>query len=179
MTPTRCGLPDRGRSCVTQLFLCEQLRDATVRGGVTLVPLNPLSLPLLHVSSVLPAIPASRNCSVEEQFRDATVRQGTYHFEQLRGATVGCVTHLQLRDAAVPGQYFERSIFLRQKQKITNIRSILYLNKIFLTQVDLGKARAGGSSTDAAAFWDLLDPPMRSRVIAAGFSDYAAGLRQT
>ncbi|KDP30350.1 hypothetical protein JCGZ_18201 [Jatropha curcas] len=25
--------------------------------------------------------------------------------------------------------------------------------------VDLGKARAGGSSTDASAFWDLLDPP--------------------
>ncbi|KDP31522.1 hypothetical protein JCGZ_15408 [Jatropha curcas] len=45
--------------------------------------------------------------------------------------------------------------------------------------VDLGKARAGGSSTDASAFWDLLDPPMRSRVVAAGFSDYAAGLRQT
>ncbi|KDP24263.1 hypothetical protein JCGZ_26697 [Jatropha curcas] len=45
--------------------------------------------------------------------------------------------------------------------------------------VDLGKARAGGSSTDASAFWDLLDPPMRSRVVAAGFGDFAAGLRRT
>ncbi|KDP24713.1 hypothetical protein JCGZ_25704 [Jatropha curcas] len=49
----------------------------------------------------------------------------------------------------------------------------------FQTEVDLGKARAGGSSTDASAFWDLLDPPMMSKVIAAGFGDYAAGLRRT
>ncbi|KDP21736.1 hypothetical protein JCGZ_03272 [Jatropha curcas] len=49
----------------------------------------------------------------------------------------------------------------------------------FQTEVDLGKARAGGSSTDASAFWDLLDPPMRSRVVAAGFGNYAAGLRRT
>ncbi|KDP30307.1 hypothetical protein JCGZ_18214 [Jatropha curcas] len=48
-----------------------------------------------------------------------------------------------------------------------------------VTQVDLGKARSGGSSTDAFAFWDLLDLPMRARVIAAGFGDYAAGLRST
>ncbi|KDP30912.1 hypothetical protein JCGZ_15490 [Jatropha curcas] len=49
----------------------------------------------------------------------------------------------------------------------------------FQTEVDMGKARAGGFSTDASAFWDLLDPPMRSRVIAAGFDDYAAGLCHT
>ncbi|KDP37495.1 hypothetical protein JCGZ_05934 [Jatropha curcas] len=49
----------------------------------------------------------------------------------------------------------------------------------FKTEVDLGKARAGGSSTDASAFWDLLDPPMRARVVAAGFGDYAVGLRRT
>ncbi|KDP31663.1 hypothetical protein JCGZ_15219 [Jatropha curcas] len=49
----------------------------------------------------------------------------------------------------------------------------------FQSEVDLGKARAGGSSTDASAFWDLLDPPMRSRVVAAGFGDYATGLRWT
>ncbi|KDP30886.1 hypothetical protein JCGZ_15495 [Jatropha curcas] len=49
----------------------------------------------------------------------------------------------------------------------------------FQTEVDLGKARAGGSFTDASAFWDLLDPPMRARVVAAGFGDYAAGLRRT
>ncbi|KDP30083.1 hypothetical protein JCGZ_18558 [Jatropha curcas] len=40
-------------------------------------------------------------------------------------------------------------------------------------------ARSGGSATDASAFWDLLDPPMRARVVAAGFRDYAAGLRRT
>ncbi|KDP36011.1 hypothetical protein JCGZ_10410 [Jatropha curcas] len=45
--------------------------------------------------------------------------------------------------------------------------------------VELGKARAGGSSPDASAFWDLLDPLMRSRVVAAGFGDYATGLRRT
>ncbi|KDP46981.1 hypothetical protein JCGZ_02417 [Jatropha curcas] len=50
---------------------------------------------------------------------------------------------------------------------------------IFLTQVDLGKARTGGSSTDASAFWDLLDLPMHARVVAASFGDYAAGLRRT
>ncbi|KDP25926.1 hypothetical protein JCGZ_23002 [Jatropha curcas] len=49
----------------------------------------------------------------------------------------------------------------------------------FQTEVDLGKARAGGSSTDVSVFWDLLDPPIRSRVIAAGFGDYAAGLHRT
>ncbi|KDP46590.1 hypothetical protein JCGZ_13710 [Jatropha curcas] len=49
----------------------------------------------------------------------------------------------------------------------------------FQSEVDLSKARAGGSSTDASAFWDLLDPPMRSRVIYAGFGDYASGLRRT
>ncbi|KDP32177.1 hypothetical protein JCGZ_14988 [Jatropha curcas] len=45
--------------------------------------------------------------------------------------------------------------------------------------VDLGKARAGGSSTNAFAFWDLLDPPMCARVVPAGFGGYAAGLRCT
>ncbi|KDP29832.1 hypothetical protein JCGZ_19312 [Jatropha curcas] len=49
----------------------------------------------------------------------------------------------------------------------------------FQTEVDLGKAHSGGSSTDTSAFWDLLDPPMRARVVAAGFGDYVAGLRRT
>ncbi|KDP22941.1 hypothetical protein JCGZ_01810 [Jatropha curcas] len=49
----------------------------------------------------------------------------------------------------------------------------------FQAEVALGKARSGGSSTDASAFWDLLDLPMQARVIAAGFGDYAAGLRRT
>ncbi|KDP24863.1 hypothetical protein JCGZ_25305 [Jatropha curcas] len=49
----------------------------------------------------------------------------------------------------------------------------------FQFEVNLGKARSGGSATDAFAFWDLLDPPMRARVVAAGFGDYAVGLRRT
>ncbi|KDP23160.1 hypothetical protein JCGZ_00343 [Jatropha curcas] len=49
----------------------------------------------------------------------------------------------------------------------------------FQAEVDLGKARSGGSASDVSAFWDLLDPPMRARVVAAGFGDYAAGLRRT
>ncbi|KDP39778.1 hypothetical protein JCGZ_04937 [Jatropha curcas] len=49
----------------------------------------------------------------------------------------------------------------------------------FQSEVNLGKARAGGFSTDASAFWNLLDPPIRSRVVAAGFGDYAAGLCRT
>ncbi|KDP26927.1 hypothetical protein JCGZ_21020 [Jatropha curcas] len=53
------------------------------------------------------------------------------------------------------------------------------LMRSFQTEVNLGKARAGGSSTDASAFWDLLDPPIRARVVAAGFGDYAAGLCRT
>ncbi|KDP36543.1 hypothetical protein JCGZ_08310 [Jatropha curcas] len=45
--------------------------------------------------------------------------------------------------------------------------------------VDLSKARAGKSSTDASGFWNLLDPPMQARVIAAGFGDYTLGLHRT
>ncbi|KDP39394.1 hypothetical protein JCGZ_03676 [Jatropha curcas] len=33
----------------------------------------------------------------------------------------------------------------------------------FQFEVNLGKAHSGGSATDASAFWDLLDPPMRAR----------------
>ncbi|KDP46907.1 hypothetical protein JCGZ_10398 [Jatropha curcas] len=46
-------------------------------------------------------------------------------------------------------------------------------------EVNLGKARSGGSATDASAIWDLLDPPMLAWVVAAGFGDYAAWLRRT
>ncbi|KDP43686.1 hypothetical protein JCGZ_24144 [Jatropha curcas] len=41
--------------------------------------------------------------------------------------------------------------------------------------VDLGKARAGGSSTDDSMFWDLLGPPMQSRVITASFDIWTRG----
>ncbi|KDP42521.1 hypothetical protein JCGZ_02479 [Jatropha curcas] len=37
----------------------------------------------------------------------------------------------------------------------------------FRSEVNLGKARSGGSATDASAFWDLLDPPIQARVVAA------------
>ncbi|KDP20569.1 hypothetical protein JCGZ_04177 [Jatropha curcas] len=80
---------------------------------------------------------------------DAAVLGATY-FEQLRGAAVGW------RGASTEGGYAACA-----------------------TGVNLGKARSGGSATDASAFWDLLDPPMRARVVAAGFEDYAAGLRCT
>ncbi|KDP24768.1 hypothetical protein JCGZ_25428 [Jatropha curcas] len=78
---------------------------------------------------------------------------------ELRHTGRSCVTQLflreQLRDAAVLSEQLRDAT------------------------VDLGKACAGGSSTDALAFWDLLDPPMRAQVIAAGFSNYAAGLHRT
>ncbi|KDP24866.1 hypothetical protein JCGZ_25150 [Jatropha curcas] len=109
-----------------------------------LLPLSGSKFPVRHdtdamrgfqteVSPALPSTVASRNCSAEEQFRDAAVRKE-------HNALNSCVAQLL---------------------------------------VDLDKACAGGSSTDASTFWDLLDPPMRSRVIAAGFGDYAAGLRRT
>ncbi|KDP30133.1 hypothetical protein JCGZ_18128 [Jatropha curcas] len=101
-------------SCVTQLFWCEQLRDATVRSYAT-----PLSLDFDFASLVcLDVLLAILNCDA-----------------------------LSITTCLGP--------------------------------VDLGKARAGRSLTDASAFWDLLDPPMRSRVVTAGFGDYAAGLHRT
>ncbi|KDP26185.1 hypothetical protein JCGZ_22681 [Jatropha curcas] len=66
-------------------------------------------------------------------------------------------------------------LFLREQLRDVAVLSEQLRN----ATVDLGKARSGGSSTDASAFWDLLDPPMRARVIAVGFGDYAAGLRRT
>ncbi|KDP27005.1 hypothetical protein JCGZ_22186 [Jatropha curcas] len=117
-------------SCVTQLFLCEQLRDAAVRSCAILLSLDFDFASFAHLDALFAVLKyASRSCSLEEQFHDATVSQKTQFFDKLH--------------------------------------------------VDLGKARAGGSSTDASAFWDLLDPPMRSRVVAAGFGDYATGLRRT
>ncbi|KDP39422.1 hypothetical protein JCGZ_03704 [Jatropha curcas] len=35
----------------------------------------------------------------------------------------------------------------------------------FQSEVDMGKARSGGSATDVSAFWDLLDLPMRARAL--------------
>ncbi|KDP27436.1 hypothetical protein JCGZ_20254 [Jatropha curcas] len=81
---------------------------------------------------------------------------------ELRGAAV------EMRGSSVlRTQYFEQ------------LRGLTVEVRDTATEVDLGKARASGSSADASAFWDLLDPPMHARVIAAGFGDYVAGLRRT
>ncbi|KDP25995.1 hypothetical protein JCGZ_22972 [Jatropha curcas] len=93
-------------------------------------------------------------CKSLEQLRDAA--------REMRGST------LWLRDAAIlEAIYFEQ------------LHGVAVEWRGASAEVNLGKARSGGSATDASAFWDLLDPPMRARVVAAGFGDYAAGLRFT
>ncbi|KDP20502.1 hypothetical protein JCGZ_05248 [Jatropha curcas] len=113
-----------GKSCMTQLFLRKHLRHAAV-------------------------LVASRNCSMEEQFRDTTVRQGgnalnsyvaqlfvrMQCLEQLHGAAV------EMRGAAA---------------------------RPVLADLPPMRLRSG-------IYWT----PMRSRVVAVGFGDYAAGLRRT
>ncbi|KDP22762.1 hypothetical protein JCGZ_01979 [Jatropha curcas] len=96
----------------------------------------------------------------------SSARQG---LGQLCGAAVEMRgTAMKMRGASVlRTQYFER------------LRGAAVEVRDAATKVDLGKARAGGSSADASAFWDLLDPHMRARVVAVGFSDYTAGLRRT
>ncbi|KDP30299.1 hypothetical protein JCGZ_17169 [Jatropha curcas] len=96
--------------------------------------------------------------------RDASILGVTY-VEQLRDAAVGW------RDASDEMRY--AAMLLIAQLGLTFIEIEIYL------QVNLGKARSSGSATDASAFWDLLDPPMRARVVAAGFGFYAAGLRRT
>ncbi|KDP41024.1 hypothetical protein JCGZ_03556 [Jatropha curcas] len=88
----------------------------------------------------------------------------------------------QLRDAAVEvrGAAMElRGVSVLRMPNFEQLRDATVELRDAGTEVDLGKARSGGSSTDASAFWALLDPPMRARVIAAGFGDYAAGLCRT
>ncbi|KDP30404.1 hypothetical protein JCGZ_18147 [Jatropha curcas] len=89
-----------------------------------------------------------------EQLRDATI--------EMRGAAV------EVRDASV----LRMPNFEQLRDAAVELRGAG-------AEVDLGKARSGGSATDVSAFWDLLDPPIRARVVAAGFGDYAAGLRRT
>ncbi|KDP37431.1 hypothetical protein JCGZ_08272 [Jatropha curcas] len=112
----------------------------------------------------------------------SSARQG---LGQLRGATV------EMRGAAVKMsgesvlgmQYFEqlRDAAVEVRDAAVEVRdaTVEVCDAAVLQDVYLGKARAGGSSTDASAFWDLLDPPMRARVIAASFGDYAVGLHRT
>ncbi|KDP42152.1 hypothetical protein JCGZ_03019 [Jatropha curcas] len=107
-------------------------------------------------------VPMSRNA----------LTPGTYSRKQLHDATV--------RSYATPLSLdfdFASLVCLDVLLAILNCDALSIMT--CLGPVDLGKARAGGSSTDASAFWDLLDPPMRSRVVAAGFGDYTPGLRRT
>ncbi|KDP21969.1 hypothetical protein JCGZ_03204 [Jatropha curcas] len=262
-----------GRSCVTQMFLCEQLRDATIlreqlrHATVRSVTNSSASESFESASfacienrlvSALPSTVASCNCSVEEQFRDATVRQGYIAWNScvaqllrlkkpvfpaaavaaaLKGGGSRYRRRRQWLQSPVNTHFFEahKACFSRTVDSPAGPEAILelhrkYANMVLKTSgtsrgsrkwfrnifwrfgapgkasgakksaelpnpgrrsgppnpggpaaetVDLGKARAGGSSTDASAFWDLLDPPMRSRVVATGFGDYTAGLRHT
>ncbi|KDP46468.1 hypothetical protein JCGZ_12951 [Jatropha curcas] len=99
-----------------------------------------------------------------------------YETSRMRGFQI------ELRDAAIEmrGAAVEmRGAFALRMPNFEQLRGASVELRDAATEVDLGKARAGGSSTDASAFWDLLDPPMHARVVAAGFGDYAIGLRRT
>ncbi|KDP24019.1 hypothetical protein JCGZ_27033 [Jatropha curcas] len=94
----------------------------------------------------------------QAELRDAAV--------EWRGAGAGA------RDAAVlQGAQLGQSCVMRPCRRGMRLCSCM-------TQLRLIWARPT-QATDAFAFWDLLDPPMRARVVAAGFGDYAAGLRRT
>ncbi|KDP23081.1 hypothetical protein JCGZ_01174 [Jatropha curcas] len=114
----------------------------------------------VHALAVVRRWKELRDAAVlSEQLRDATLRDAAVEMcgaaVEMRGASVLRMPNFeQLRDAA--GEWRDAG-----------------------TEVNLGKACSGGSSTDASVFWDLLGLPMRARVIAAGFGDYAAGLRHT
>ncbi|KDP34642.1 hypothetical protein JCGZ_11955 [Jatropha curcas] len=92
-------------------------------------------------------------------------------FKQLRGAAVGW------RSASAKVRY--AVVLLSAQLGQSCVTRLLRRVTRLCGYVNLGKARSGGSAIDASAFWDLLDPPMRARVVAAGFEDYAAGLRRT
>ncbi|KDP31711.1 hypothetical protein JCGZ_15000 [Jatropha curcas] len=112
-----------------------------------------------------------------EHLRDAAVLASSYvtqlfWCEQLRDATVRSYVTLLSLD-------FDFASLACLDALFAILKCNTMLIATFLGPVDLGKARAGGSSTDASAFWDLLDPPMRSRVVATGFGNYASGLHRT
>ncbi|KDP21704.1 hypothetical protein JCGZ_03639 [Jatropha curcas] len=166
------------RSCMTQLFLSEQLRDAAVRGARQ-------SLEQLRdaATEMRGAVVEMRGAGVELRDAGTEVRDAAV----LQGAQLG---RAALRDAATEmrGAVVEmRGAGVELRDAGTEVRDAAVLQGAQLGRaalrdaatVDLGKARSGGSSTDASAFWDLLDPSMRARVVAAGFGDYAAGLRRT
>ncbi|KDP38301.1 hypothetical protein JCGZ_05187 [Jatropha curcas] len=101
-----------------------------------LLPLPGTEFPLRYETS--PGCAAFRPRQSLEQLRDATVEMRGAA-EEMRGASVLRMPNFERsRDGAVESRGAG-------------------------AEVDLGKARSGGSSTDASAFWDLLDPPMRAR----------------
>ncbi|KDP38271.1 hypothetical protein JCGZ_06039 [Jatropha curcas] len=153
-----------------------------------------------EVSFCVPSTVASRNCSVEEQFHDTTVHQrgkalGSCVAQLLRcvAQLLRCVAHLflvrnilnscvaQLLRCVTQLLRCATQLFFRMRNlgKLRGATVEMRDAAVVWPEVDLGKARAGGSSTDASAFWDLLESPMCARVVAAGFGDYAAGLRRT
>ncbi|KDP36645.1 hypothetical protein JCGZ_07863 [Jatropha curcas] len=138
------------RSCVTQLFYEEQLHDATVRqGGEALSS---------RVTQLLRCVAQLWRCVAHLFLGCQTLNSCVTQLWGCVAQVLRCVAHLFLR--------------VRNLGKLRDAA-------LWTRDVDLGKARSGGSSTDTSAFWDLLDPHMRDRVIAAGFGDYAAGLHRT
>ncbi|KDP22985.1 hypothetical protein JCGZ_01770 [Jatropha curcas] len=135
-----------------------ELRDAT-ESAVTQLTANSLNLQPTKVSQ-LPEIPASAYTS-EMEILGVIPDIPTFDGEPVpvsRNPLTSRTRPLQL----LPLSGTEFPIHY----ETSRMRS-------FQTEVDLGKARTGGSSTDASAFWDLLDPSMLARVVAAGFDRYA------
>ncbi|KDP25902.1 hypothetical protein JCGZ_23738 [Jatropha curcas] len=127
-----------------------------------------------QVESVHASVTAPRR----KELRDATVPDSKMRqsLEQLRDAAVKMRgTTVEMHGAAVE----MHGASVRRMPNFEQLHDAAVELRDAGIEVDLGKARSGGSSTDASAFWDLLDPPMRAQVIAASFGDYAVGLRRT
>ncbi|KDP30613.1 hypothetical protein JCGZ_16921 [Jatropha curcas] len=137
-------------------------------------PLTPGTRPLQLLPLPGSEFPFQYETSQMRGFQSESLEQLRDAAKEMRGAT------LWLRDAAVlEATYFEQSRGAAMEWRDAGAE-MHYASVLLNTQlVNLGKARSGGSATDASAFWDLLDPLTRARVIAAGFGDYAAGLRRT
>ncbi|KDP27462.1 hypothetical protein JCGZ_20118 [Jatropha curcas] len=125
----------------------------------------------------VPSTVVSCSCSLEEQLRNVTVHQRGKALSSCVMQLSRCVAHLHRCEAHLfLGQQTSNSCVT---QLWSGVVRLLRCATQLCFKVDLGKARSGGSATNASAFWVLLGPPMRARVVAAGFGDYAAGLRCT
>ncbi|KDP23106.1 hypothetical protein JCGZ_01178 [Jatropha curcas] len=135
---------------------------------------RPLQLLPLPGTEFLVCYETSAMRGFQTELRHATVGRDCSSARQGHGQLRGVA--IEMRGAAVK----MRGASVLRTQYFEQLRgTAIEVRDAAVLQVDLGKARAGGSSTDASAFWDLLDPPMHARVVAAGFGDYAAGLRRT